>query len=165
MARARSPRTQTDNASRPRRLPGKPGKASASSMRRRQRIKDKPGTIDEYLAALSSDKRAALERLRKIIRAAAPGAEECISYQLPAFRLDGKVLVWFGAAANHCAVYGAEGADKDELEEYDTSGRGTIRFQPGNPLPAALVRKLVKGRIEKNAARQHRGAAGAARSR
>jgi hypothetical protein len=59
----------------------------------------KPKNIDEYLAASSDDKRAALERLRKIIRAAVPKAEECISYQLPAFRLDGKCFVWFGAAA------------------------------------------------------------------
>ncbi|MFI5398878.1 MAG: hypothetical protein ACHQ9S_25390 [Candidatus Binatia bacterium] len=56
-------------------------------MRRKPKIKDKTKTIDEYLAALSNDKRGALERLRKTIRAAAPRAEECISYQLPAFRL------------------------------------------------------------------------------
>ena len=116
--------------------------------------KAKPKTIDEYLAALSNDKRAALERLRKIIRAAAPRAEEHISYQLPAFRLDGKSLVWFGAAANHCAIYGVVGAYLDELKDYDTSGKGTIRFQADNPLPATLVRKLVKARIGKNAARQ-----------
>ena len=60
----------------------------------------KPRTIDEYLASLSSDKRAALQKLRKAIKAAAPKAEECISYQIPAFRLDGKMLVWFGAATN-----------------------------------------------------------------
>jgi uncharacterized protein YdhG (YjbR/CyaY superfamily) len=111
----------------------------------------KPKTVDEYLAALSDDKRAALERLRKIIRAAVPRAEECISYQLPAFRLDGKAFVWFGAAANHCAIYGLMGAHKDELEDYDTSGRGTIRFQPANPLPANLVRKLLRARIARNA--------------
>ena len=63
---------------------------------------DKPKTIDEYLAGLADDKRAALERLRKTIRATAPRAEECISYRLPAFRLDGKMLVAFGAAAKHC---------------------------------------------------------------
>ena len=62
----------------------------------------KPKTIDEYLAAWSDDKRAALEKLRKTIRAAAPKAEECISYQLAAFRQDG-MLVAFGATANHCA--------------------------------------------------------------
>ncbi len=116
------------------------------------KAKAKAKTIDEYLAGLSDDQRAALERLRTIIRAAAPGAEECISYQLPAFRLDGKCLVWFGAAANHCAIYGVVGAHKDELKDYDTSGKGTIRFQPDHPLPATLVRKLVKALIAKNAA-------------
>ena len=115
----------------------------------------KAKAIDEYLAALSDDKRAALEKLRKTIRAAAPEAEECISYQLPAFRLNG-MLVAFGATANHCAFYTMSAstlaAHKDELEDYDTS-KGTIRFQADNPLPAALVRKLVKARIAENAAR------------
>jgi uncharacterized protein YdhG (YjbR/CyaY superfamily) len=116
--------------------------------------KAKPTTIDEYLATLSDDKRAALERLRKIILAAAPGAQEGISYQLPAFRLDGKWFMWIGAAANHCAIYGA-GTDMDELKNYDTS-KGTIRFQPDHPLPATLVRKLVKARIGKAKARGNR---------
>jgi len=114
----------------------------------------KPKTIDEYLAALSDDKRAALERLRKAITAAAPKAEECISYQLPAFRLDGKMLVAFGATANHCAFYPMSSstvqAHKDELKDYDTS-KGAIRFQADHPLPAALVRKLVRARIAENA--------------
>lgn len=123
-------------------------------MKTKPKSKAKPTTIDEYLAALSDDKRAALEGLRKIIQAAAPGAEECISYQLPAFRLDGKCFIWFGAAAKHCAIYGAVGAHADELKDYDTSGRGTIRFQPDKPLPATLVRKLVKARIAKNAAQE-----------
>ena len=116
----------------------------------------KPRTIDEYLAGLSEDKRAALERVRKIINTAAPRAEECISYQLPAFRLDGKRLVAFGASANHCAFYPMSSstveAHEKELKGYDTS-RGTIRFQPDHPLPAALVRKLVKARIAENASR------------
>ena len=129
------------------------------------RIKAKTKTIDDYLAALSNDKRAALQRLRKTIRTAAPRAEECISYQLPAFRLDGKVLVWFGAAANHCAFYPGAVVEthKDELKDYDT--KGTIRFQVDNPLPAILVRKLVKARIAKNAAQQRHAADGAARRR
>lgn len=113
----------------------------------------KIGTVDGYLAALPDDKRAALERLRKIIRAAAPGAEECISYGLPAFRLDGRMLVWFGAAARHCAFYpgGVVTEYAKELKNYDTS-KGTIRFQPDDPLPAALVRKIVKARVAKNSA-------------
>ena len=109
----------------------------------------KPRTIDEYLASLPSEKRAALEKLRRAIKAAAPKAEECISYQLPAFRLNGRFLVAFGAAANHCAFYpGARPIQvhKKELKEYDMS-KGTIRFQPNNPLPLTLVRKLVKTRI------------------
>ena len=113
----------------------------------------KPRTIDEYLAALSDDKRAALGELRRIISATATDAEECISYQLPAFRLDGKMLVAFGATANHCAFYPMSASTvevhKDELKDYDTS-KGTIRFQPDNPLPADLARKLVKARIAEN---------------
>ena len=115
-------------------------------------MRTKPKTIDEYLATLSADKRAALEKLRKTIHAAAPGAEEAISYGIPGFRLDGKWIAWIGAGANHCAIYGVL-ASKDDLEDYDTSGKGTIRFHPDKPLPASLVRKLVKARIAKNAAR------------
>jgi uncharacterized protein YdhG (YjbR/CyaY superfamily) len=122
----------------------------AQAVARKPTIKAK--TIDEYLAALSDDKRAALEKLRKTIRAAAPGAEECISYQLPAFRLNG-ILVAFGATENHCAFYPMSSstveAYKDELKDYGTS-KGTIRFQPDNPLPVALVRKLVRARIAEN---------------
>ena len=116
----------------------------------------KAKTIDQYLAGLSDEKRAALQRLRKTIKAAAPKAEECISYQLPAFRQDG-MLVGFGATANHCAFYLMSGstveAHKDELEKYDTS-KGTIRFQADKPLPVALVRRLVKARIEENERRR-----------
>jgi uncharacterized protein YdhG (YjbR/CyaY superfamily) len=112
----------------------------------------KPRTIDEYLAALSEDKRSALEKLRKTIRAAAPGAEECISYQIAAFRQNG-MLVGFGATAKHCAFYlmsaSTVEAHKDDLKDYDTS-KGTIRFEADKPLPAALVRKLVKARIAEN---------------
>lgn len=110
----------------------------------------KPKTIDECLAAASDDQRAALEKLRRTIQAAAPQAEECISYGLAAFCLDGKPLAGFAAAANHCAYYPMSGsivdAYKDELKDYETS-KGTIRFQTDKPLPAALVRKLVKARI------------------
>ena len=118
-------------------------------------IAGKPKTIDEYLAALSADKQAALEKLRKTIRAAAPKAEECISYQIPAYRQNG-MLVGFGATANHCAFYlmssSTAAAHREELRDYDTS-KGTIRFQADKPLPVALVRKLVKARIAENDAR------------
>lgn len=109
----------------------------------------KPKTPDEYLTAVSADKRAALETLRKNIKAAAPKAEECISYGVPAFRLNGKFLVAYAAAKNHCAFYpGAVIGQLQELKSYDTN-KGTLRFPPDKPLPAALVRKLVKLRIAK----------------
>jgi uncharacterized protein YdhG (YjbR/CyaY superfamily) len=114
----------------------------------------KPQTHEEYLVALSDDKRAALQRLREAIRAAAPGAEERISYGLPAFRLDGRMLVGYGATANHCAFYLMSSttleAHREDLMGYDTS-KGTIRFQPQEPLPADLVEKLVQVRILENA--------------
>ena len=112
----------------------------------------RPATIDEYLARVSDDQRAALTRLRASIRNAAPAAEECISYGIPAFRLNG-MLVGFGATSKHCAFYLMSAttvdAHKQELAGYDTS-KGTIRFQPDEPLPAARVRKLVKARIVEN---------------
>ena len=127
----------------------------------------KPQTIDEYLAPLGNEQRVALEKLRRAIKSAAPKAEECISYQLPAFRLGGRMLVAFGAWANHCALYpGAHPveAHKDELKAYDTS-KGSIRFQANSPLPATLVRKLVKSRIAEYAAQQPVAADGATRRR
>ncbi len=120
----------------------------------------KPKTIDQYLAGVSDDKRAALEKLRKAIRVAAPEAQECIAYQVPSFRLDGRYLLSFGAGANHCALYPGSSAVETysrELKNYDTS-KGTVRFQPENPLPATLVRKLVKARIAHRAARRRKPA-------
>lgn len=113
-----------------------------------------PKTVDAYLAALPAEQRVALERLRKIIHSAAPQVEEAISYKMPAFRLNGKWLLWLGASAKHCAIYGIEEPEPGELTDYDTSGRGTLRFQPEAPLPAPLVRKLLKARIAKNAAKR-----------
>jgi uncharacterized protein YdhG (YjbR/CyaY superfamily) len=117
----------------------------------------KPTTIDEYLAGVTPDQRAALEKLRQTIRSAAPGAEEGISYGLAAFRLGGRPLVAFGASSGHCAFYPMSGtivaAHQKELADYDTS-KGTIRFPAEKPLPAALVRKLVKARIAEAAARR-----------
>jgi len=109
--------------------------------------------VDEYLERLSADKRAALQRLRKTIRAAAPGAKECISYGIPAFRHDGRVLVWFAAATNHCSFFpgAVVQAYQTDLKGYKTS-KGTVRFTPDHPLPASLVRKLVRARIARNAA-------------
>jgi uncharacterized protein YdhG (YjbR/CyaY superfamily) len=106
-------------------------------------------THDEYLSPLSDAMRHALEKLRKDIKAAAPKAEEYISYGIPGFRLNGKLLVSYGAAAKHCAFCPGSTlqAFKGELKDYDTSGKGTIRFAVDKPLPSALVRRIVKARI------------------
>jgi len=112
-----------------------------------------PQNIDEYLSTLGDEKRAALEKLRRAITSAVPRAEECISYGIPAFRLDGRVLVFFAAAKQHCSFFpGAHPIEalKAELKAYSLS-KGTIRFQPDAPIPAALVRQLVKARVEQQA--------------
>jgi uncharacterized protein YdhG (YjbR/CyaY superfamily) len=110
-------------------------------------------TIDEYLARVNADHRGALQKIREAIRAAAPKAEECISYGIPAFRLNGHSLVFFGAWANHCAFYPGSSATlkkfQDELSDFQTS-KGTLRFSPDKPLPVALVKRLVKARIAEN---------------
>jgi len=105
-------------------------------------------TVDEYLAAVRPKQRAALENLRTAILAVVPGAEERISYKRPAVFLDGKVVVWYGAAEKHCAFYpgAVVQAFAEELAGFETS-KGSVRFQPENPLPTRLVRQLVRAAI------------------
>ncbi len=111
--------------------------------------------IDDYLAAVSPDQRAALEKLRQTIRAAAPQATEAISYGMPAFKHQG-ALVYFAAFKNHCSFFPGSPAliraYQRELASYETA-KGTIQFTPAKPLPAALVRKIVKARLAENEAR------------
>lgn len=106
--------------------------------------------VDAYLASVPAEKRAALQNLRNAIRAAAPDAEEGFSYGLPAFRLEGRPLVCYGASKNHCSFFPMSpaviSAHAAALKGYDLS-KGTIRFLAEKPLPAALVRKLVKARV------------------
>lgn len=120
------------------------GKAASKRMSKRAQW----ATIDDYLASLPATQHAALQKLRRAISQAAPDAEEGFSYGLPAFRLSGRPLMCFGAAANHCSLYPMSPAviraHADDLKRYETS-KGTIRFV--TPLPAPLVRKLVKARV------------------
>ncbi|WP_224362901.1 iron chaperone [Hyalangium versicolor] len=108
--------------------------------------------IDDYLAQVPEPARTTLEKLRRTVQAAAPKATETLSYQLPAFSYLGP-LVGFRATPKFCALYVMSGTVlepfKDELSAYDTS-KGTIRFPVDAPLPAALVKKLVKARIAEN---------------
>jgi uncharacterized protein YdhG (YjbR/CyaY superfamily) len=113
-------------------------------------MKTKPQTIDEFLAEVSADKRAALEKLRKAIRSIVPKAEECITYGVAAFRLNGKPIAGFAAAANHCSYFPMSSKTivtlKKHLKNYDTT-KGAVRFTADKPLPVTLVRKLLKTRV------------------
>ncbi|HEX5218651.1 MAG TPA: DUF1801 domain-containing protein [Verrucomicrobiae bacterium] len=117
-------------------------------------IKTKPRTIDEYLALVKPEQRAVLEKLRTTIHAAAPGADEYIGYGLAGFKFNGRPLVYFGAWENHCALYAASPAVQKkfqkELKGFECS-KGTIHFTAEKPLPATLVKALVKARIAENA--------------
>jgi uncharacterized protein YdhG (YjbR/CyaY superfamily) len=104
---------------------------------------------DAYLAKLSADKRATLEKVRKAIRAAAPKAEEGMSYGMPAF-VQGKPIAGYSASANHCSYFPMSGAItaqfEEELAKYQVS-KGGFKFTIGKPPPATLIRKLVKARL------------------
>jgi uncharacterized protein YdhG (YjbR/CyaY superfamily) len=107
--------------------------------------------IDSYLAALPQDQRTALEKIRKTIKTAAPEAVESISYGIPTFKYKGRPLIYIGAAKKHLALYGPLDsvlkAYEGDLKQYDMS-KGTIRFPPDKPMPAALVKKLVKAQMK-----------------
>ena len=115
--------------------------------------------VDEYLSRLPADSRAALEKLRKTIKSIVPNAVEVISYGIPTFKYQDRMLVSYAAFAEHCSFFpGAApiAAHQSDLKGYQTS-KGTIRFPVDKTLPATLVKKLVKTRIaenERNAARR-----------
>lgn len=104
---------------------------------------------DAYLAKLSAEKRATLEKVRKAIRAAAPEAEEGLSYGMPAF-IQGKPIAGYSASADHCSYFQMSGAITaalaEDLSRYQVS-KGGFRFAIGKPPPATLIRKLVKARL------------------
>ena len=114
--------------------------------------------VDEYLAGLPRESRAALDRLRATIRAAAPDATEVISYRVPTFKHHGG-LVGFAGFEGHCSFFVMSPevmeAHAEELKPYDTA-KATIRFAPDQPLPDALVKKLVEARIKENEERASR---------
>ena len=108
-------------------------------------------TVDGYLAAVPEPARATLEKLRATIRSVVPaGTTECINYGMPTFKFK-KAIVGFAAFKNHCSFFPYSAAIvaelKDELKAYETA-KGTIRFTVDKPLPAALVKKIVKRRLE-----------------
>jgi uncharacterized protein YdhG (YjbR/CyaY superfamily) len=118
-----------------------------------------PRQVNELLAGLPPVTRAALEELRHVIRAAAPEAVEAVAYGVPAFRYRGRPLVSYGAGKAHCSFYvqspDVMTAHAEALRSYRTS-KGTVHFQPGEPLPAELVTTLVRARIVETDARGSR---------
>ncbi len=119
------------------------------------KAKHEEKSVDEYLAAVPDEARATLEKLRKTIKSVVPDAVEGIGYGVVVFKYKGRGLVGYGASKNHCAFYLMSTSiipkHRDILESYESSG-GTIRFEPGKPLPASLVKTLVKARITENEA-------------
>lgn len=144
---------------------GESGPTSARSTRSKLRtgapgrMSVKPATtVDAYLARVPQELRGPLRELRATIRSAAPEAIESISYQIPTFRYHGG-LVGFAAFRDHCGFFvmspAVMDAFREELAGYDTS-KGAIRFAPNAPLPAALVRCLVRARVAENESRDQK---------
>ncbi len=114
-----------------------------------------PNTVDEYLATLPDDRRAAMEALRQTINAAAPGATETIAYHMPALRTDGQFLVSYAAYKSHYSLFPASEAVVEALGEELTpylAGKGTISFPADKAIPLETVTKIVKIRLAENAA-------------
>jgi len=110
--------------------------------------------VDEYIGLHKAPIRQGLEILRKTIKQAAPGAEELISYQMPAYKLNG-MLVFFAAAKTHYGFYPTSGpivAFREKLKSYETS-KGTIKFPLDKPIPVKLVSEIVKWQVKENLAK------------
>jgi uncharacterized protein YdhG (YjbR/CyaY superfamily) len=111
---------------------------------------DKVETIDAYLAAVRPDRRRLLQDLRRAIRRAVPAAEECISYGMPAFRVEGGIVAGFAATKDGCSYYPFSGQTLSELASEVAAYEGTkssLHFSVERPLPATLLRKLVRARL------------------
>jgi uncharacterized protein YdhG (YjbR/CyaY superfamily) len=127
-------------------------KAKSANFRSVPKGRGLPVDVDEYLAGVPEPARGTLEKIRLAIRSAVPPeAIETISYRMPAFKYKG-VLVWFTAFSDHCSLFPTASVVemfKAELQGYSTS-KGTIHFPSDRPLPAALVKQLVKTRVAQN---------------
>ena len=124
-------------------------KKSRSANRKAAARRGAAKNIDEYLAGVPEPERRTLQKIRAAIRSAVPaGTTEVISYGIPAFKHKG-VLVWFAAFSKHCSLFPTAAVIeefRDELKAYEIS-KGTIQFPLNKPLPAGLVKKMVKARV------------------
>jgi uncharacterized protein YdhG (YjbR/CyaY superfamily) len=119
----------------------------------------KPTTIDAYLATVKGEQRATLDALRRTIRSIVPAAEECISYGIPAFRLDGRIVAGFAATATGGSYYPFSGTTlgtlAHELEGYEGT-KSAVHFSAERPLPRALVGKLIRARMAEEKPKRRR---------
>jgi uncharacterized protein YdhG (YjbR/CyaY superfamily) len=121
-------------------------------MKRARTGKGAPQTVDEYLARVPEPGRSTLQKIRATVRSIAPPeTTEAISYRIPAFKYKG-MLVWYAAFSDHCSLFPGSSVlakYKDEIKNYAVS-KGTIRFPVDKPLPATLLKRLVKAKIAEN---------------
>jgi uncharacterized protein YdhG (YjbR/CyaY superfamily) len=118
-------------------------------------LRQKFNSIDEYIATFPKDVQCKLEELRQIIKEVSPNAKEAISYQMPAFKLNGN-LVWFAAFKNHIGFYPTAlviEAFKEKLSAYETS-KGTVKFPLIQSLPIDLIKEIVRFRVKENLNKQ-----------
>jgi len=114
--------------------------------------------IDEYIAAFPAATQAILQHVRATIKQAAPGAEEAISYAMPAFKFNGN-LVYFAVYANHIGFYATPTGNNefaDDLSKYKT-GKGSIQFPINEPMPLDLITRIVKFRVKQNLEKKVKG--------
>lgn len=125
-------------------------------------------SVDEYMESLSDDTRATLQRVRKVVRKAVPGAKEVISYQIPALDLNGQCVIYFAGWTKHYSIYPANArlvaAFKEELAPYPRS-KGTVRFPLSEPVPAKLIERMAKFLAKEAAERAKAKAAAKSRRR
>ena len=110
----------------------------------------KPANIDEYIADFPEETQKILKKIRTIIKTTTPEAEESLAYGMPAYKTDGKPLVYFAGYKNHVGLYGVSASPefKADFAAYKTSGKGTIQFPIDKPLPVTLIKRIVKHRIK-----------------
>jgi uncharacterized protein YdhG (YjbR/CyaY superfamily) len=113
--------------------------------------------IDEYLGTLPEEVQLLLEEIRQLVWEEVPDAKETISYQLPAFKLNGRVLIYFAGWKNHISIYPILSEMETSLKglsAYKTSGKGTVQFPLDKPLPLPLIREIVRFQVKKNLQKQ-----------
>jgi uncharacterized protein YdhG (YjbR/CyaY superfamily) len=104
-------------------------------------------TIDSYFKTIQPAQKAALERIRKIIKQTVPEAEETISYGMPAFKYRGKRLIYFAAYKKHMSLFGGLGSMEKKLGSFKLSHKGTLQFTEDNPVPEAVIKEIILNRL------------------